>query len=924
MEVKKPSVLLLTILVLLIAAGAWAQSQTGTIVGKVTDEQGGVLPGVSVVLTGGQGSVTQVTDSRGEYRFQGLTPGKYQVDAQLQGFAPKSERDLEVGLAKTLTINLSLKIGGLTERVDVVTNASTIDLTSPATETTISHDLLSSMPLNIGTFNTATALLNYSPGVNNGSAYGGDSSYGNALLIDGVDTRDPEAGSAWVFYNYNIVDEVQVSGLGAPAEYGGFSGAVVNTITKSGSNIYKGLFEVRFTNGSMAGDNITSDQLTLNPALGQANKIQRLTDYTAQLGGPIKKDKAFWWASIQRYSFKQDPVGPRTESTEVSPRYNGKITLNLSSQDTLLGGIQYDNYNVTGRTGYPGTYSTDNQTVKEDSPETVWNVQYRKIFNSTTYLEAKVNGYGAFYNLDPVDKSPLHIDQDTGEYRGGAGYYYYAYRSRYQGQVSLSKHAEMFGSHDFKFGFEIERSGVHSQSEYSSCGAIGSCYFIDYSGVPTYAYSGLNYNVRSQNRRESYYAQDAWKKGKLTVNLGVRLDHIRGYSENLNKTVYSPKLAIGPRLGVVYDLSGKGNSVIRGFWGRYYEGASQSAFVNAVGGYEDYIYYNVLPGNVFEEYDRTTGLIYRMQDSPNHFGLDEANLGFEQQIRRDMRLTVTGIWRDYKNFIGSTLPDARWTAIPYANPKTGGNTTLYRWANRPDSTVGSDYLIQNLDNFKFLDANGNPLGMTEPYRKYRAAMFVLTKTLSHNWQGQFSYVWSKATGNINNAGRSGFGGSGYENPVNSIVNTDGYLSNDFTHELKVMAGYTIPKLDIALNAYARSVSGGTYTPVSSSAVSSRTLNWFGSIRPNLEPLGSYRLPTLRTMDFRVEKDFRFGGNKLSAWIDFGNLFNASTVTGVQARYPNRSIAVVTPTSQSSAVVLYDSPTSVTTPRQIMIGAHWVF
>jgi hypothetical protein len=916
----------LAVFALLVAVGAWAQTQTGTIVGRVVDEQGGVLPGVTVTLTGGQGSVTQVTDARGEYRFQGLTPGMYQVTAQLQGFSPKTERDLKVELSKTLSVNLSMKIGGLTESVDVVSNASTIDLTSPATETTISHELLASMPINIGTFNAATALLNYSPGINSQSAYGGDAAYGNALLIDGVDTRDPDAGSAWVFYNYNLVDEVQVAGLGAPAEYGGFTGAVVNTITKSGTNIYKGLFEGRFTNSSMAGDNITADQLSLNPALGQANKIKRMTDYTAQLGGPIRKDKAFWFMSIQRYSFQQDPIGPRTTSTEVSPRYNGKVTVNFTPNDTFLASVQYDNYNVTGRTGYPGNLSTDKQTVQEDSPETVWNFQYRKVFNSTTFLEAKVNGYGAYYNLDPVDKTPVTIDNGTGEYFGGAGYYYYAYRSRYQANVTLSKYAEAFGSHNFKFGFEIERSGVHSQSEYSSCGSIGPCYFIDYYGVPYYAYTGNNYNVRTQNRRESYFAQDAWKKGRLTLNLGVRLDHIRGYSENQSKTVYSPKLAIGPRLGVVFDLTGNGNSVVRGFWGRYYEGTSSNVFYGANGGYEDFKGWNILPGNKFDLFEQTTSLIYRMQDSPNHFGLNEANVSFEQQIRRDTRLTVTGIWRDYMNFTGSTLPDARWTPITYVSPKPPGPTlTLYKWANRPTNTVGSDYLIQDLDNFVFRDASGNIISSTAPYRKYRGVMFVLTKTFSHNWQGQFSYVWSHTTGNINNNGRSGFGGTGFENPVNAIVNTEGDLTNDRTHELKIMAGYTIPRIDISFDTYFRVLSGGTYTSSPSSTVSSRTLNWFSSLRPNLEPFGVYRLPTLTTVDLRLEKSFRSGSHRVSAWIDFGNVFNVSTVTGVQSRYPNRSLPVVNPDGTStSAVVLYDSPTSVTTPRQIMIGGRWSF
>jgi len=85
-------------------------------------------------------------------------------------------------------------------------------------------------------------------------------------------------------------------------------------------------------------------------------------------------------------------------------------------------------------------------------------------------------------------------------------------------------------------------------------------------------------------------------------------------------------------------------------------------------------------------------------------------------------------------------------------------------------------------------------------------------------------------------------------------------------------------------------------------------------------MGSYRYPTLRTLDLRVEKSFRFGGSRVSAWGDFGNVFNVSTVTARQTRYPNRTIT----TPSGSWVVLYDSPTAVTVPRQIMFGARWSF
>ena len=222
---------------------ASAQTLTGTIQGKAMDEQGGVLPGVTVTLTGRTGAQTQVTDAQGAFRFIGLPPGNYDVRAELAGFKPKEQQNIDVGIGKTLDVPLAMSVGGLTESVDVVANAVMIDTQSTATDTNLSQDLLFSMPLGYG--NTAASIMNYSPGINQGAAFGGQGDYGNALMLDGVDTRDPDAGSAWTFFNFNIVEEVQVGGLGQPAEYGGFTGAVVNSITKSGGNRLSFLTDVK-------------------------------------------------------------------------------------------------------------------------------------------------------------------------------------------------------------------------------------------------------------------------------------------------------------------------------------------------------------------------------------------------------------------------------------------------------------------------------------------------------------------------------------------------------------------------------------------------------------------------------------------------------------------------------------------------------
>lgn len=934
----KRMTVILAVLLALVATGVSAQSLVGTINGKVVDEQGAVLPGVTVTLTGRQGAVPTVTDERGEFRFVGLNPGVYEVKAELAGFTPRTESGVDVAIGRNIAVNFTLKVGGLTETVEVTGSAATIDITSTATDNSLSSDLLQNMPINMGNFNAATSLLNYTPGVNGGSGFGGDASYGNALLIDGVDTRDPEGGSAWVFFNFNIVEEVQVGGLGAPAEYGGFSGAVVNTITKSGGNKYAGLFEGRYTGKDLAGKNISDENLRLNPALGSANVMNKLTDYTVQLGGPLKKDKVFWWFSAQRYSIDQDPTGPRTKSTEISPRYNAKLTFQLTPNDTLTFSGQYDNYNVTGRLGLVSTASaTDLDTVQQDSPEAIWNAQYRKVFGSSTFLEAKMTGYWGYYYLDPVDPAPYHYDTGTGAESGGAGYYYQADRGRNQANISLSQFVDFYGSHNFKFGAEFERSKSWSRFGYMDA------YYYDYYGEPYYAFNS-SYDIDGRNKRESLYAQDQWRVGRLTANLGLRLDRIRGNSPKADKDVYTPKLALGPRIGAAFDLTGKGSTVAKGFWGRYYEGASFNPWQRATPGYSDTLYYDVINGQKIE-FDRVPPLIYGICSGDSlpaacggkeitHLGLDEFNVALEHQLRRDMRVSVTYINRKYKNFINSVAPLARWSRTSVNLPAWPSDLgtdplaslprslSLYRWDNRTASN--EDFVIRNTEGFQYLGSDGSVLATFDPYRDYNGVMAVLTKSYSNRWQAQVSYVWSKTEGNVSNGGTTSVTGSVFENPTRSLINTDGLMPTDRTHEVKVFAGVQIPKIEVSLNAYYRAITGLPYQPYINVARSA--LGTSGSLNIPLVPYSNdYRYDLFQQIDLRAEKTFNIDVHRFGVFVDVQNLLNQDIITGIQRRYPSSTLGYVDANNEAqSAVVKYGSPTSIQAPRQITFGGRWSF
>ncbi|HXW03617.1 MAG TPA: TonB-dependent receptor [Vicinamibacterales bacterium] len=887
-----------------------AQTQTGTVEGTVADPQGGVLPGVTITLTGPQGSQTTVTDAEGRFRFVGVQPATYTVKTDIPGFLPQ-ESEVTVGMARTSTVDFTLRLANVAETVEVRATSSAVDVKSTATETSISNDLLTDIPIYSS---TSTGLLNYAPGINSSSAYGAQGSYGNALLMDGVDTRDPEGGSAWTFFNQNLIQEIQIGGLGAAAEYGGFTGAIINTITKSGTNAYSGLFSIRYTNDSLASDNLDDEILTANPTLGQAAVLNKLADYTVQMGGPIKRDKAFFFGSVQRYYADSNPSGPVTTSTDVSPRLNAKFTIQASPTDTLILGVQYDQYNLDGRVGYwPASQATDRQTVEEDAPEWVWNAQYRKIFGSTGLFEAKFTGYDGYYYLDPVDPSPFSFDGATGEYSGGGGGLYYADRGRNQLQVSFTKYAERFGSHSFKFGAEIERSDVRSQ--YQPYGPAGF-YDYFYGGVPYYRVR-YGYDFQGKNKRTSMYAQDQWSVGRFTMNLGLRLDHMRGHSPVLDEDVYTPAAAWGPRLGVAYDVTGRNTSVLKAFWGRYYEGTATGFFTAATPGLQDYTYqYYDADGNLTDDVEVIIpGIVYGIHDDIKHPRTDEFSLAYEIQLTNTLRLTASGIWRETGNFINNVIEGAAFEPVQLTNEYTNQTFTGYRWANADESS--ENFTIRNTEGHQYIDTNGNVIATADPNRDYKGLMLVLNSSFRNRLGYQVSYVLSKAEGNVDNSGFGVWlGGTTWNSPNTAIINAQGELTNSRRHEFKAYVSYQVPRVDVMIGANYTGLSGRPYQPFGQYSNSQLNLPFSSRRQIYLTPRGSLRNDAFHQLDLRLEKAFRIQTNRFGVYADITNLFNANTVTTRQTRYPNTTI--------SGETVLFDAPTVVQGARQITFGGRWMF
>ena len=891
-----------------LAAPALAQTMTGSITGVVKDEQGAVLPGVTVTLTGKQGVKTQVTDSGGAYRFAALEVGTYTVTADLSGFRKDTRTEIAISPGRELALDMMMKVGGVSENVIVTGESPVVDVKSSATETTISQSLLFAAPIT----RTAINVINYAPGINSSSAYGGGAGSGNALLIDGVDTRDPSGGTAWTFYNYNMVEEYQFQGLGAPAEYGGFTGAVVNTITKSGGNRYSGLFDFFGSNRSLGSNNVPAAVAKANPTLADPAKVTKYADITTQLGGPLKQNKLFFFASAQRFLLESDPTGGVTKRHEVSPRLNFKLTWQPNPSNNFTGHVQYDAYNITGRAGVSALIANDDLTNQEDAPEYVWMTQFRHLFSSNTFSEVKYTGWWGFYDLNPKFKVSSHTDE-SGLTTGSQGWFYYADRKRDQVNSSITHYANKFGRHELKFGAEIERSTTRDRYGYNNGFA-----FYDVGGAPYYAYS-YGYDLSGTNLRQSLFAQDAWHAGnRLTLNLGVRGDMYQGKGETGGKVYDSNNWA--PRLGLAFDVTGDSRTVLKGSYGLYYEGAQTQIFTRALPGLEDYVTYEVNPnGTIGAEIARSKlSIPYKIASDIKHPRVDESTLGFERALTGSMRLSLTGVWRDNKNFVNSVNPSARWQPVA-ARTDIGGDLTLYRWTNR--ATTSSDYLIRNVEGFQYLDPSGTVVGTADPFRKYRAFMAVLNKRYTNRWQAQVSYVRAKATGNVDNGSASQVATRQFESPNLALVNSKGEASFTPKHEFKLLGSYQIPVIETSVNAFFRATSGLPYARIqqfSSSIVGAGSPTSYRRIP--IAPRGSYHLPQLTQLDLRIEKNFTApGSTRIGIYMDLENVANRGGITSKVTR----ATSVTLPTGTTFPLP-FDTPGGLQAPRQIRIGGRWSF
>ncbi|MGH9319954.1 MAG: carboxypeptidase regulatory-like domain-containing protein, partial [Vicinamibacteria bacterium] len=395
-----------SLIVSLLAVGFAAAQTTGNIDGTVSDDTGAVLPGANVTISSEAllgGSRSTVTNDRGTFRFPSLAIGDYSVQAELPGFETVRVDNVAVGLGATATVPITLKVASVSETVTVVGESPIVDVRNAGTGTNFDNEILEEVP----TRRQMADLMQLAPGMTTDFGDGGTSrviAFGsnrqsNSWNVDGINVTAPETGSAWLDVNVDNIEEIQVYGTGAPAEYGSHTGAVLNVVTKKGGNEFSG-------GASYFGqwDALTDNNVLADTESGQVCDAESPTctpffrdvyrEFNARVGGPIAADRIWFYASGQysrNNSFDPGTIpGGEGDTPGRSDRLDFKFTSKVGERHELSALGHWEDWGVGVS---PSPFYTQSANVEEQGRNPAWGATWTSILSDQSLLELKYAGW---------------------------------------------------------------------------------------------------------------------------------------------------------------------------------------------------------------------------------------------------------------------------------------------------------------------------------------------------------------------------------------------------------------------------------------------------------------------------------------------------------------------------------------------------
>jgi hypothetical protein len=779
------------------------QGQYSAVQGRVVDEQGGALPGVAIVVSHQESGVFRqvVSTDDGSYFVTGLIPGTYRVTAELSGFSKYERRDVLLLIGNTTTLEIKLAVGTLEESVTVTGESPLVDVTNKQIGANIGQAEIAALPILNKNWMFAVSLA---PGIQLQSStasfacesliVGGGSNRSGNFSIDGGGNNDDYLGSSCgsqVRPAIESVQEFQVLTNQYDAEFGRTAGAVVNAITKQGTNVIRGtLF------GSYTGARVTAkDFFVAQKGLKKPDTSQ--SDWGGTIGGPVKRDRAHFFYSLDRIVYAES----RTNTFTSRPELDVSNTQRMQLWNHMIRFDHQLNANNTWTARYLSEHSPTYDRLaplrtiaaKDQEFDVDRNVggNWNSTFGNTRFNQLRVgytyesNGF-APAAVTPVPNGAQHMTDLAPTLTmltftdGTAPNADMRINSAYELGNTFTQFLPQWGGgdHELKFGAQyiLSRIDLPNEGELNGRFAFATDSAFNASNPFTYPERlfvrvPATQDIVMRTHVGVLFAQDKWQLKDLTLNLGLRYDvEVTPIRNNFNP-MFTPgdyvidKNNFAPRLGFSWQPAGSTRSLIRGGYGVFYDkvvmqtvtqyvtgDVYSSSFIAAFptdradpgpssgqlptnpmlvnGPVVNRAAINALfpPGTL----GRNTGIVYL--DNPDRIvpSTHQTTIGYERQLAQQMALSLDYIHSENRNQL-----------VNYdLNPATRVDTT------RTGRLVYTDLL--NIAGQLGISPFVNQVltRYNQGSSRFDGLNVMLEKRYSNNWAARVSYAIGYARGNV--------------------------------------------------------------------------------------------------------------------------------------------------------------------------------
>ncbi|MSO34800.1 MAG: TonB-dependent receptor [Acidobacteria bacterium] len=944
---------LLTLLVTLaISAPAFAQgggaSSTGTIQGRVSDAQGAVLPGVTVTATGPAliTPQTTVTSETGNYRFPAVPPGTYAVSYQLAGFNTLKRDGIAIGLGFTAQVNVELALATLQETVTVSGASPVIDTSTTRVQQNFKMEQLQSIPNGRDMW----ALLAVTPSVqmsridvggNRAGTQTGYTAYGMTgqvrVLIEGINTTEGTGGAGF-YFDYASLEEAFIGTSGQSAEMPN-PGVQSQFIARSGSNSFQGEYHLDWYNNSLQTSNIPDSYIVPtafnnSPIRAHSNEIGKYYDHDINLGGPLKKDKLWMFATYRAQFNAVAQPQFNFDKTFNTKLWNpvGKLTYQLNQKNKLTGYYQWGQKEQPNRLPFATyTYQSPEQTFKQDSGSWVYKGEWNSTISDKVYVEARYGDFGYYFPLI-ANSSENYEWRDTGRLEVlGANQIWQLDRDRkqYTGAATYFLDTKK-GSHTFKSGAELLKEQSWEGYLQQWGGNIDHIYTNGVSNqvvfaLPTATDAGKlsahdDLTSRAALDQIGLFINDTWSLGRVTVNAGLRYDRYKGWLPEQEQlaasngpisvaaktfpvtTFYTWNVA-APRIGVTFDLTGDGKTVLKGNYGLFWHnpgaGVGGSGNPNTAAKAATYSWNDINGDRRWQQGEQGAQVSASLEGS---IGVDpnikapythEASAWVERQLTDTMGARAGFVYKTEDDLIATFQPGRGPSAftVPYTYVDNGvdgragtsddRNLTFFGIPNANLGSFSNRQVVQNVDQ----------------YARYKTYEVSMNKRYGNKWSASTGFGYTML---------SDFPNGPVRNPNNPGLE-DRTLWN-----FKATGSYDAP-FGIRLSPVVRHQSGSNYArtlSITAPAALALTATSSGSgATAYAEPMNSNREDNIWVFDIRAEKSLNITNRiRIRAYLDGFNLGNSHASEAI-----------------SRATGLgYQKPAAILAPRTARVGFRFIF